>query len=328
VKPLHHSPAIVELTRAGVVESSHIVDIVVIDRERSHESWGDPDQPVISRSAIKSIQVLPLITTGAADAFGVSDDELALACSSHNADDAQVEMVRSWLGRIGLGEDDLECGADMPTGEAAAIAMIRDGCTATPILNCCSGKHTGFLTTAVHLGETPAGYVQRKHPVQQRVERAVATMTGVELHKSVSGIDGCGIPVFPIALLNLALAMARLVDPVDLDDDTAAACRRITTLLPSRSHLVSGAGRIEVSLAAAVNQPLIAKTGAEGVFMAALPDQGLGIALKARDGSERATHEAIWGVLDRLGALSEPPAETLVFNKTGRQVGIRRLVLP
>jgi len=328
VKPPLHPPATVEVTRAEGVESVHIVDIVVTDRDGSLESWGEPERPVIPRSAIKSTQALPLITTGAADAFEMSDDELALACSSHSGEPDHVEMVRSWLQRIGLTEADLECGTDRPIGDDAAADAIRAGCATASVFNCCSGKHTGFLSTAVHLGEDPLGYIQRGHPVQQRVERSMAAMTGVDLTEHVSGIDGCGIPVFAIPLKHLALAMARLVDPVDLPDDLAAACQRLATILPERSHFVSGTGRTETKLAAAASEPLIAKSGAEGVFMAALPERGLGITLKARDGATRAAEQAIWGVLDLLGALSEPLCDEPVLNKAGVPAGVIRTVLP
>ncbi len=322
------SPVVIELTRAHGVESSHIVDIVISDRSRVHESWGEPDRPVIARSAIKSVQALPLITTGAADAFDVSDDELALACSSHSAEAHHVKLVRAWLARLSLGEDDLECGPGRPIGQEAAADAIRAGCAAASILNCCSGKHTGFLTTAVHLGEQTTGYVDRHHPVQQRVEQAVGLMTGVDLHSEEGGIDGCGIPVFALPLRRLALAMARLVDPVDLDDVTAAACRRLTALLPSRTQLTSGAGQSEPQLAAAAAETVILKGGAEGVFMAALPDRGIGIALKVRDGAERAADEAIWGLLDQLGAMKSPTPDHPVLNKAGREVGVCRAVFP
>ncbi len=177
------------------------------------------------------------------------------------------------------------------------------------------------------MGHCSTGYIERGHPVQQLVEQALSTVTGVDLRDHPSGIDGCGIPVFAIRLQLLALAMARLVDPVDLPGDTAAACRRLTDVLAPRSHLVSGSGRIEEQLAAEANTPLIVKSGAEGVLMAALPELGLGVALKARDGASRAAGQAAWGVLDHLGTLSEPPPDQPILNKAGRQVGVRRTVL-
>ncbi len=323
-----HSPIIIEVTRPNEVESCHIVDAVISDREGPTEVWGDPGRRVLSRSAIKSIQAIPLITSGAADAFDVTDDELALACSSHSAEEDHVAMVDSWLARIGLTEVALECGDDRPIDQAAADAAVRAGRATAPIFNCCSGKHAGFLTTAVHLSEDTRHYIRRDHPAQQRIENAVATMTGVDLRRLESGSDGCGIPVFAIPLENLALAMARLVDPVGLDDPTAVACRRLAGVLPSRSHLVSGTGRCEVQLAESAGEPFIAKSGAEGVFMAALPQRGLGIALKVHDGASRAAQEAIRAVLHHIGALTGPLTDTPVDNKAGLRAGVRRAVLP
>ncbi len=323
-----HSPIIIEVTRPDEVESFHVVDAVISSREGPTGVWGDPGRRVFARSAIKSIQAIPLITSGAADAFDVTDDELALMCSSHSAETAHVEMIESWLTRVGLTAAALECGDDRPKDQAAAEAAVRAGRASAPIFNVCSGKHTGFLALAVHLGEDPRHYIRRDHPAMQRVEDTVSTMTSFDLRPLESGNDGCGIPVFAIPLENLALGMARLVDPVELDDPTATACRRLVGALPSRSHLVSGTGRCEVELAESASEPFIAKSGAEGVFMAALPRRGLGIALKVRDGASRAAEEAIRAVLHHMGALAGPLTDTPIDNKAGLRVGVRRAVLP
>jgi len=309
-----------------MVESSHIVDIVISGSDGSFESWGEAERPVIARSAIKSIQALPLVTSGAADAFHVSDDELALACSSHRRESIHISIVHAWLERIKLSDADLECGDDKPFGELAAAEAIRSQCSNASVFNCCSGQHTGFLCTAMHVGDDPRGYIGRDHPVQRRVTESLATMTGTDLSKATAGIDGCGIPVYAIALHRLALAMARLVDPRGVDDRTAAACERLSAVLPSRSHLVSGSGHIVELLQDAASEPLISKSGAEGVFLAALPDRGIGIALKTRDGATRARDQAIWGILDLLGALRDPLAEHRLLNKAGNQSGTQTAV--
>jgi len=311
----------IEVHRGDIVESEHEVNAVVASANAIVETWGDPTAPTIARSAIKSVQAIPLITSGAADAFSLADTELGLACASHNAEPRHLEAVSAWLDRIGLGPAALECGPSRPIGEAAADALIADGQAFEPIHNCCSGKHTGFLSIAQHLGFDPTGYIELDHPVQKMVTDAVETFTGMDLGDARRGIDGCGIPVFAIPLANLATAMARIADPSDVPDEMADAARRLASALPGAAYWVSGTDRAEVQIAEAATEPIIAKTGAEGVFMAALPERGLGIALKVRDGARRGAELAIGAVLHRLGAVAEPVPQPPILNTLGDPVG-------
>jgi L-asparaginase II len=324
----------IDLTRAGIVESRHRVHAVVSDRRGGVEWWGEAERPVIPRSAIKSIQAIPLVRTGAAAAHGVTRQELALACASHSGEEAQVDAVLSWLDRLGLTESELECGPDLPLGQAARRRWIAAGGAERPVLNCCSGKHTGFLTVARHLGVDTAGYIERRHPVQEQVTEAIATFAGVDLNGNgrdavPTGIDGCGIPVFALPLQRLALAMARLVDPVDLSAGYAEAAATVVDAA-QEAYWVSGSGRTEVEVVEAATEPVVIKTGAEGVFMAALPDRGLGIALKAEDGTSRASQAAIEALLRHLEALPPLPDGATgvpVTNKMGVPTGETRVVI-
>lgn len=313
-------PVKVNRRRGDVVESSHEVDICVADRTGALlHCWGDPDRPVIARSAIKSLQALPLITTGAAARFGVTDDELALACASHSAEPEHVRQVTAWLDRLGLDSSHLECGPDVPLGAAAVRTFWADGQSPNQIANCCSGKHAGFLTVAMHLGEPTAGYIQPDHVVQQQVAEAVRVMTSVD--SDPCGVDGCGIPVHALPLQSLAMGMARLVDPVDVPEPWRSAAQRMASALTERAFLVSGLDRFEVKLQDAANEPVISKTGAEGVFMGALPDRGLGFALKARDGARAASEAALSALMVALEVVESPVVEPLVHNKAGTVSG-------
>ncbi len=317
----------IEIVRGDAVESVHRIHAVVADRHGRLQAWGDRARPTIARSAIKSIQALPLVASGAADAFGLARHELALACASHGAEPAHVAAVLAWLERIGLSEADLECGPDRPLGQDARRAWYRAGGATRPVLNCCSGKHSGFLTVARHLGLPTAGYIRPDSPVQQLVTGAVAAATGLDLASAgPTGIDGCGIPVFSVPLERLALAMARLVDPVDLPDDLAAASPRIVDAAQD-AWWVSGTGRTETVVTAAAHQPVVIKTGAEGVFMAALPERGLGLVVKADDGASRASQPAIKALLRHLGVLPPLEGPVEITNKAGDVSGEIRAVL-
>ena len=316
-----NQPISVQLSRNSL-ESEHIVDVCISDQTAVFEAFGDVERSVIPRSAIKPIQVLPLLRSGAADAFSVTDVEVALGAASHSGEAEHVEAVDSWLGRIGLDRSALECGIDRPISVAEGDRLLRAGETFEAIHNCCSGKHTGFLTTAIHLGVDPAGYIHRDHPVQELVTDAIAEFTGVDVHAETSGADGCGIPTFAIPLDALARSMARLVTSED------EAAQRVTTALSNNPFWISGTDRCEVNVVGAATEPLVMKQGAEGVYMAALPERGLGIALKVRDGAVRAGNAAIAGVLGYLGVVSESLGVSNIANKAGTVVGAMEVRLP
>jgi L-asparaginase II len=309
-------------------ESEHLVDVVAFSSDGLVAAFGNQNRGVIPRSAIKPIQVVPLVRSGAAAAFDVSDREIALGSASHSAEAAHIDAVEQWLHRIGLDESALECGAGRPFSVDEADRRLRAGETFTPICNTCSGKHTAFLTIARHLDVEPSGYIERDHPVQQVVIAAVEEFTGVSLSEAPSGVDGCGIPTFELPLTALARSMMSLVEPGRFDADTAAAAARVTIALSQNPFWVSGTGRAEAVLTAAAAEPLVIKTGAEGVFTAALPERGFGIALKARDGATRASELAIAAVLEHLGAVPAGHAVRDVTNAAGTVVGAMRVQMP
>ena len=314
------APIRVELTR-DVVESVHLVDAVVATVDGPVTVWGDADAPVIPRSAIKPIQVLPLLRTGAAEAFGVSDIEVSLGAASHSGQPKHVEAVAAWLERIGFSAGVLECGADRPIHVPSADDLLATGRPFAPIHNCCSGKHTGFLTVCRHLGFDPEGYIGRDHPIQALVTEAIEEFTEVDLSGATNGADGCGIPTFTFPAHRLAHAMARLVTPAALDATTTAAAERVVRSMSEHAWWMSGTDRAEDEFATVASERLVSKGGAEGVFMAALPERGIGIALKARDGAHRAADQAMAAVLADLGVLPAEIAVDPITNKAGTVVG-------
>lgn len=323
------NPVLVEGTRGGIVESAHRGAAAVADaRGRPCFQWGDVTRPVYPRSAVKPLQALPLVESGAADRFGLSEVELALACASHNGEPRQVKAVKAWLRRLGLDENDLECGPHVPLDAAAAVALVRDGCKPTRLHNNCSGKHAGFLTLARHLGAPIRGYSRPNHPVQQAVSRTLTEMAEVDAEGVPVAVDGCGAPTLGLPLAGLAAAMARLAAGHDLSPARAAAAERVLEAMGREPAMVAGRGRFCTAVIRASAGGVIVKTGAEGVFTAALPRLGLGLALKIDDGARRASEVAVLALLERLGALDADAAKAVaawarpaVKNWSGRRVG-------
>lgn len=323
------SPVLVEVTRGTLVESRHRGAAVVTDAAGAIVmAWGDIERPIYARSAVKPLQALALVESGAADAFALTPRELALACGSHHGEEAHIATLTAWLARIGLGADDLACGAHPPVDPAAARALVLSGAAPSALHNNCAGKHTGFLTTARHLGEPVAGYIDQDHPVQRRVAAVLAEMTGLDLTHAPRGIDGCGIPVIALPLSGLARAMARMGDPHRLASARAAAARRLLDAMAAEPLMVSGSTGFATALLRVAGARVRAKPGAEGVYAASLPQLGLGLALKIDDGAPRACEVALAAILQRLGVLDEAACAALggrarppIRNVSGAAVG-------
>jgi L-asparaginase II len=322
------NPVLVDVTRGGCVESRHRGAAVVMDPAGGVvAAWGDVERPVYPRSAVKPLQALALIETGAADKFSLGDAEIALAAASHSGAPEHVSLVTAWLERMGLGAGDLECGPHAPIDEEAAAALDRAGEEPSPVHNNCSGKHTGFLATALHLGEETRGYVEPGHPVQRRLVEVLSDLGSVDLEDAPRGTDGCGIPVIAMPLRAMALGMARLANPDGLPPARAAACRRVTTAMAAHGRLVAGRGRFVTRALEAASGAFVVKSGAEGVYVAAM--DGYGVALKIDDGANRASETAMAAILDHLGVLDgirdlDSYLDGVILNRPGARVGAVR----
>ncbi|KAJ57403.1 L-asparaginase [Actibacterium mucosum KCTC 23349] len=292
--------ALAEIWRGDFLESEHLGHAVICGPDGNViDGWGDPDRVILPRSSVKMIQALPLIESGAADAADLGVEHLALSCASHQGQAVHTDLVDAWLHNIGRGEDDLICGPQAPRISADRRAMIRAGENPCRVHNNCSGKHTGFLTLARHLGAGP-DYVAADHPVQLAVREAFEDVT--DQTSPGFGIDGCSAPNFAATLHGVGRAMAFFANAQD-SSGRGRAARRLVEAMMTRPDLVAGQDRACTELMLAAPGRLAVKTGAEGVFVAILPDQGIGIALKAADGATRASECAIAALLVRLGVL-------------------------
>jgi L-asparaginase II len=286
---------------------------------------GDVQQPIYPRSAVKLMQALPLLETGAATVYDFGDMELALACASHSGEPRHVALARSMLGRAGLDADALECGAHAPIGSAAARALVQAHGVPSALHNNCSGKHAGMLAVARHLGEPTAGYVAPAHPVQKRIRRIIEELTGHRIAADATAIDGCSVPTWAVPLDRLALAFSRLATGEDISLERQRAATRLFEAATREPDYVAGEGRLDTRLMRLVDGHAFVKTGAEGVYCGAIPDAGIGIAIKINDGSGRAAECVIAAVLSglmgeyatELGKLARPP----VHNVRGVIVG-------
>lgn len=334
------APLTIEATRGPFVESRHAVDLVIADADGARVgARGAPESLIYPRSAVKAFQALPVLDSGAASAFGFTDPHLALACASHNAEPMHVSGVSEMLRLAGLGASDLECGPQPPSRWPDQVALREAGGAPGPIHNPCSGKHAGMAATATHLGAPVSGYHRLEHPVQRAVAAALTEMIGAPHEAANHGIDGCSLPTYAAPLNALAVAFARFgvaAPPGGVGGEARVqAVRRLFDACVRHPEMVAGTNRLCTELMRALGGRAFVKTGAEGVFVASLPERGLGVALKVRDGATRASEAALVSVISELLPLNDAEAAALapwlrrvVRDRNKQEVGEIRAVTP
>lgn len=291
----------VEIWRGDLLECVHRGHAVVCDDAgQIVQAWGDPAAMIYPRSSCKMIQALPLIESGAAKSYGLTDEQLALSCASHRAAAIHTDRVSIWLTQLGLADNDFRCGPQTPGDRDACEALIRAGQQPCQIHNNCSGKHAGFLTLNKHLGGG-ADYELIDHPVQIAAKAAFEEVTGE--HSPCFGIDGCSAPNHACTVTGLARAMASFASASERSDKRAGAMLQLVQAMSKWPELVAGETRACTVLMRAMDGKVVVKTGAEGVFTAIIPERKLGVALKIVDGASRASESAMASILVRLGVL-------------------------
>jgi L-asparaginase II len=306
------------VTRGALLESVHRGRLAVCDPEGNLlEAVGDPDADIYARSSAKPFQALPLVLSGAADAFGLTDRELAVACASHNAEEPHLAAVRSILKKAGLREDELQSGAHLPMYEPEAKKLIRSGEEPRPIHSNCSGKHAGMLAVCVHEGYEKATYRDPGHPLQRRILGLIAEVCGLQEDEVLVAGDNCGVPAFALPLRSFATGLARVATGGALPDELAGAALRIKDAMREHPFMVAGTGRLDTELMGSTD--LLVKGGAEAVLSVG-SQEGWGMALKISDGSGRAVRPAALAALGGRG-VEVPEAVSTVRGLHGEAVG-------
>ena len=309
-----NDPLVIEVTRGSSVESRHLVDVALVDGVgKLVDGWGEFDRPTLPRSSLNPIQATPLISEGVADATGLTDEHLAIACSSHSGEVRHVHVVDRWLETMGLSHRVLECGAHVPGDPSAARDLVLSGLEPDSRHNNCSGKHTGFVAVSSYFEIDPFGYISPEHPVMKRfVTPAVEDYCRIDLTQQTPSVDGCGVPVWSIPLTHLAAGWSQLRN--------RGAGRRLLEAMASEPFLVAGSGRACTRLMESAGGTAVVKTGAEGVFCGIDLREGFAFALKARDGHPRAAEIAAEWLLDLLGSVEHASPKPLT-NWVGSNVG-------
>jgi L-asparaginase II len=306
---------LVEVMRGEIVESIQFGGFIVVDSQgKVLASEGNPELLTYPRSSMKPFQALPFIERSGDEAFSLTDREVAIMCASHSGTDMHKSVLEGMHKKIGITENDLQCGVHWPADAKTRDAMKAAGKEPTPFRHNCSGKHTGMLAHTVLRGLDKEDYLDPNHPVQVTIRETLAEMVGMDPNAMPLGRDGCSAPVYGIPLINMAQGVARMADPARLDEKRADACRKITNAMMTYPEMVAGPGKFDTDLMIAGKGRLFCKGGAEGYqIIGVLPDvlgegsPGIGIAIKISDGDPtgRARQSVSLTILHGLGVFNE-----------------------
>jgi len=322
-------PRKVVVTRGGIEESAHAVRFAAADPQGDIvASGGDIEQLTFLRSSAKPLIAAVVVGSGAADRFGFTDAEIALAAGSHSGEPIHISAARSMLAKAGLTEDDLRCGPHAPYNVQSALDLAAAGIEPGRIHNNCSGKHAGILALAMHLGSGAAGYLEAAHPAQSAILDGCAEMLGVPRPSFAVGVDGCGIPAIATPLSVAARFFAKFADPPRFAAKWREALVRVCNAMTAHPEMVAGSGEFDTDLMSAARGEIMGKGGAEGYHACAALRRGIGMCVKVIDGNSRAVPPFVVAQLTALGALTSAQADSLsayrcriVKNRAGTVTG-------
>lgn len=323
------NPVLVNQWRGNAIENRHRGAVAVVESSgRVFASLGDIQRAVFPRSAIKFLQAVPFVESGAVDAFGLDDRHIALACASHNGEPIHAGLAQDWLERIGCKHDDLECGAELPLHQATQFELLAEGRGPERIHHNCSGKHLGFLSTCKQNGEQINNYRLYNHSAQKRWFDVLEATSNTRVSQLPWGYDGCAIPSVALPLQRIALAMSRFGDVTRFEGERRTAVERIHAAVTAHPYLVAGKERLCTSLMDILAPDILVKVGAAGVYTALIPEHGLGVALKIDDGHDGAARVALGAALNMLGVVPSDKARELgeyfmpsINNSRGETIG-------
>lgn len=312
----------IEVLRGEHVESVHNCSVAVVDADgHAAAEFGDIYNPIFPRSAVKLMQALPLVESGAAEHFQLDALDLALCCSSHAGEDHHAERAKAILASAGLTEAALQCGASWPSEKEPAMRYAASGGYPRPLRHCCSGKHAGFLCLACHLEADTASYLEPTNSVQEQISATLQEVTAYEFLQPPE-IDGCSALTHAIPLKELAFGFARLATGQGISVAKAKAAKQLLQACMDHPNLVGGDKCYDSLLMAGGTGKVFGKFGAEGVFCGALPELGLGIAVKCHDGTKRAAEIAFGtAVMAFHETVMEHQDVRPIINAAGTEVG-------
>jgi L-asparaginase II len=288
----------VEVTRSGFTESTHSgVAVLINSSGETLQEWGNSNTLIYPRSALKPIQSLNLYKDGVAKALGLSDNLIALTTASHHAENIHQKMINNWLKKINLKEKHLSCGPSWPWNIKDQFKAHSKYKVKRKIFHNCSGKHCGHLAVSKYKNLPIKNYQNKDHPIQKDLIKLIEDLSKYKI-KNI-GVDGCTMPNPLIPLKKFAFAVAQLADYKKLNEYSTIA-KRIFDSCVKFPEITGGSKSINSILTKLSKGKIFVKNGAEGVFVAIIPEQKSALAVKIIDGASRAAEVAIAGLLSEL----------------------------
>ena len=267
---------------------------------------GQPLVHAFFRSCAKPLQAMALLASGASDAAGLDDRDLAIICGSHAGGPDQIAQVAGILAKSGLNASALGCGGGLS--------------------DMCSGKHAGMLTACKRLDLPLGTYLQAEHPWQKRILAVIREYCRYEVPETARAVDGCSAPTHSLPVYNMAVGFARLAEEAE---SPGAAARLLGAM---SAHPGGHTGEPDLRVFSSGAGTIVTKGGANGLLCAALPGLGMGFALKIADGAALPRWPVFTHALEQAGIITPSTAREMgamlwpdISSRRGENAGRIRL---
>lgn len=299
------SQCLVKDYRGNLVENIHRGFIAIVDDQGNLiGKAGNPEKKIYYRSASKPIQALPILALGIDKEFGFTPEETTIMAGSHMGEPFHIEAIESILRKIGAPEEVLCMKPTYPGYLPRRDELICQNLPKRKVYHNCSGKHAAALAMAKFFGHSFNEYWLPEHPVQQYILETISIMSETPKEEIEIGIDGCGVPVFAVPLRNMALGAMKMACPDKISDKNLARAAQTLAANMNEHHLMV-TGTDYICSMVNLDDNLVAKGGAQGVYAIGMREQRIGIAFKCEDGTEVAWPILINEIFKQLGYLNE-----------------------
>ena len=298
--------------RNSLVESHHVIKCYVGslngDTIFSTENSADLIYP---RSSIKIFQGIPFSNSKAIDFYKLNKKQIALSCSSHNAESFHIKELDSWLKKTNLTSSHLKCGIHNPLDKKSSEKLFLCGKKPYQIHNNCAGKHLAMLSSCLMNKLPIKNYLDFDHPHQKSIRDVFSIFTENNIPKKNYGIDGCSAPQYAFKIEDLAQGLCNLLKSYNGKFDYAENVKLIINSVIMNPLFIGGSKNLDSNLMKISNKKIFCKGGAEGVFLFIHLKKGIFGVLKVIDGNERVLPSAVCALFEKLQVIGKEELKKL-----------------
>ena len=267
----------------------HIRDGLIEEEHYGYFEFSDKKTlniPFYMRSCAKPLQASLIIDYGL-DKY-LSEEEIALCCSSHAGERIHTEIAQNLLYRMGLDESYLKCGLHKPLSKSRQYEMHINNEKETVLHNNCSGKHIMMLGLCKLKKWNLETYYEPQHPLQIAIKNKINELCCVSQSYPVT-TDGCGVPIVSMPLFDMLKGYLNLFSKYE----------KIKNAFLNKPYIIGGEDRTDTFIMQN-SKGIIAKVGAGGLCIVVNVEKQEAFAVKISDCDMKTRELVVCKILNEL----------------------------